>query len=198
MTWTTCQEESTIPWKSGKSWCWQAKKGKKSQLHPFKDLKVDALPVEPTARGIPTANKNKPELTKDLNEILDGTTTIPALLFGDEAVTVESLNLEAYEVLHFEALHCSMNHIKNILEELPRHISDIDTLIKPKDILAVQLNKEKMREKNYRKTLFFLTIALNQKATRDVRVLLVTLCEMVEIFYCREKKEVPKIGLAIA
>lgn len=135
--------------------CWQAKKGKKRQLHPFKDLKVDALPVELTARGIPTTNKNKPELTKDLNEILDGTTRIPALLFGDEAVTVESLNLEAYKVLYFEALHCSMNHIKNILEELPHHISDIDTLINPKDILAVQLNKEKMRGKTYRKTLFF-------------------------------------------
>ena len=36
-----------------------------------------------------------------------------------------------------------MNHIKNFLEEIPQHISDLDTLIKLKEILAVQLNKEK-------------------------------------------------------
>ena len=64
-------------------------------------------------------------------------------MFGDESVTVESLNLHCHEVVCFEALHCSMNHIKNILEEIPQHISDLDTLIKLKEILAVQLNKEK-------------------------------------------------------
>ena len=63
---------------------------------------------------------------------------------------MESLNLENYEVLYFEAIHCSMNQIKNVLEELPHHISDIDTLIKLKEILAVQLNKEKMRGVDYK------------------------------------------------
>ena len=88
------------------------KEGKKEQLHPFKDLKVDALRAELTARGIADVNKTKPELTKQLNEILGGTTRTPALLFGDEKITAESLNLETYEVLYFEALHCSMNQTK--------------------------------------------------------------------------------------
>lgn len=48
--------------------------GKKGQLHPFKDLKVDALRAELTTRGIADVNKTKPELTKQLNEILGGTT----------------------------------------------------------------------------------------------------------------------------
>ena len=64
------------------------------------------------------------------NEELGRAKRIPALSFGDERVTVESL--QSYEGLYFEALHCSMNHIKNILEEIPQHISDLDTLIKLK------------------------------------------------------------------
>lgn len=141
----------------------------------------------------------KPELTKDLNDILRGSTRTPALLFGQGELTVESLNLENYEVLYtyFEALHCSMNQIKNVLEELPHHISDIDTLTKLKEILAVQLNKEKMRGVDYRKTLIFLTIALHQTATRDVRILLMTLCEMVETFYCQEKRRSPRLVLRL-
>ena len=121
------------------------RKGKEAKqlLNPFKDLKVNELRAEIEARGLGDSDKTKPELAEILNEELGGATRILALLFGDESVSVESLNLQSYEVLCFEALHCSMNHIKNILEEIPHHISDIDTLIKLKEILAVQLNKEK-------------------------------------------------------
>ena len=113
------------------------------------------------------------------------------------SVTVESLNLQSYEVLCFKALHCTMNHIKNILEEIPYHISDIDTLIKLKEILAVQLNKEKKWGVDYRKTLIYLTIALYQTTTHDVRALLATLCEMVEIFYAQDRKRSPKLILRL-
>ena len=61
------------------------------------------------------------------------------------SVSVNDLNLQSYEVLCFEVLHCSMNHIKNVLQELPHHITDIDTLIKFKEILNIQLSKEKIR-----------------------------------------------------
>ena len=109
--------------------------------------------------------------------MLGGTTRLPALLHnganGD--VSVQELNIENYEVLYFEALHCSMNHIKNLLQELPHHITDIDTLIKLKEILAIQYSKEKMRGVDFRKTLIFVTIALYPIATREVRLLLVTL-----------------------
>ena len=49
---------------------------------------------------------------------------------------MESLNLQSNEVLYFEALHCSMGHLKN-MEEIRHQISDTDTLIKLKEILAV-------------------------------------------------------------
>ena len=76
-------------------------------------------------------------MQKTLNEELGGETRIPALLFGDESVIVESLNLQSNEVLYFEALHCSMGHIKNIMEEIRHQISDTDTLIKLNEIRAV-------------------------------------------------------------
>ena len=121
------------------------RKGKEAKqlLNPFKVLKVNELQAEIEATGLGDSNNTRPELAQILNEELGGAKRIPALLFGDESVTVESLNLHCDEVVCFEALHCSMNHIKNILEEIPQHISDLDTLIKLKEILAVQLNKEK-------------------------------------------------------
>ena len=135
------------------------RKGKEAKqlLNPFKVLKVNELQAEIEATGLGDSNNTRPELAQILNEELGGAKRISALLFGDESVTVESLNPHCYEVVCFEALHCSMNHIKNILEEIPQHISDLDTLIKLKEIIAVQLNKEKKREV---KTLIYLTRAL--------------------------------------
>ena len=82
-------------------------------------------------------------------------------------------------------------------EELPHHITDIDTLIKLKEILSVQLNKEKKRGAYYRRTLIYLTIPLYETATRDVRSLLASLCEMVEIFYAQDRKRCPKLILRL-
>ena len=105
------------------------RKGKEAKqlLNPFKDLKVNELQAEIEATGLGDSNNTRPELAQILNEELGRAKRIPALSFGDERVTVESL--QSYEGLYFEALHCSMNHIKNILEEIPQHISDLDTLI---------------------------------------------------------------------
>ena len=77
----------------------------------------------------------KEDLQKRLSALLGGTTTrLLALLYSNENfdVSVKELNIESYEVLFFEALPCSMNHIKHVLQELPHHITDIDTLIKLK------------------------------------------------------------------
>ena len=99
--------------------------GRKGRLHPFKNMKVGELKAELKGRGRSGEGKRK-ELQKELSGILGGTTRIPALLHPGD-VSVEELNLQRYEVLFFEALHCSMNHIKNVLQQLPHHITDIDT-----------------------------------------------------------------------
>ena len=172
--------------------------GRKGSLHPFKDMKVNDLKSELQARGGSVEGK-KEDLQKELFSMLGGTTRLPALLHnganGD--VSVQELNIENYEVLYFEALHCSMNHIKNLLQELPHHITDIDTLIKLKEILAIQYSKDKMRGVDFRKTLIFVTIALYPIATREVRLLLVTLCEMIEIYYAQDETRSPKMILRL-
>ena len=96
-------------------------------------------------------------------------------MFGNESVTAESLNLQSCKVLYFEALHCSMNHIRKHSGRNPHHISDTDTLIKLKEILAVQLNKEEKHGIDYHKTIIYLSVALYQTTTHDVRALLATL-----------------------
>ena len=87
----------------------------------------------------------KEDLETELFSMLGGTTTLPTLLHKSDNcdVSIEELNIEKYEVLYFEALHCSMNYIKNLLQELSHHITD--TLIKLKEILAVQYGKDKIR-----------------------------------------------------
>ena len=109
-------------------------------------MKVEELRVELTARG--KSDEGNKDLQKRLSELLGGTTRLPALLHSNENfdVSVKELNIESYEVLFFGALHCSMNHIKNVLQELPHHITDIDTLIELKEILAMQMSKDKLRE----------------------------------------------------
>ena len=135
------------------------------------------------------------DLQKELSEELGGTVRVPALLDGD--VTMQDLNLQSYEVLCFEALHCTMNHIKNILQELPHHITDIDILIKLKELLQIQLSKDKLRGVDYRKTLIFVTIALYTQLYHDFKALLVTLCEIIQIFYSQDEARSPKMVLRL-
>ena len=80
-----------------------------------------------------------------------------------------------------------MNHIKNLLQELPHHITDIDTLTKLKEIVAIQYSKDRIRGVDYHKTLIFVTIALYPITFLDVRLLVVTLCEMIEIYYAQDE-----------
>ena len=110
------------------------RKGKEAKqlLNPFKDLKINELWAEIEARGLGDSNKTKPALAQILNEELKGATRNPALLFGNESVSVESLNLQSCEVLYFEAFHCfSLFYESNRKHSgrNPHHISDIDTLI---------------------------------------------------------------------
>ena len=63
------------------------------------------------------------------------------------------------------------------------------------EILAIQYSKDKIRGVDYRKTLIFVTIALYPIAFRDVRLLLVTLCEMIEIYYAQDEARSPKMIL---
>ncbi|KAK3737282.1 hypothetical protein QZH41_019809 [Actinostola sp. cb2023] len=167
--------------------------GKTGGIHPFKNLKVNDIRKELRARGKDDTGL-KPELQERLTDILGGTTRVPALLYGDINLTLPGLNLENYEVLYFEPLHCCLNHIAHILDELPHHITDLDTLVLLKETISVSLNKEKLRCTDYRRALLQVTIFLSQQANlaENVRDLLTTFCEMMGIYYGYEEDRNPR------
>ena len=90
-----------------------------------------------------------------------------------------------------------MNHIKNVLQELPHHITYIDAIIKLKEILSIQYSKDKLRGVDYRKTLLYVTIAPYPIANRNIRLLLVTLCEMIQIYNAQDEARSPKMILCL-
>ncbi|KAK3734075.1 hypothetical protein QZH41_019813 [Actinostola sp. cb2023] len=166
--------------------------GKKGNLYPFHNLIVQQLRDELDKRGEDSSGL-KPVLQERLTELLGGTTKLPALLYGTE-LTLSDLNLQDYEVLFVEPLHCCLNHISNILQELPHHIQDVNSLIVLKETMSVSLNKNKLRCTDYRKALLQITIQLSKQPNvpADVMELLLTLCEMMGILYADESKRNPK------
>ena len=86
---------------------------------------------------------------RNLQNFLGGTTRVPALLYGESPLTLGEINQNQYEVLFFEPLHCYLNHISYVLEELPHHITDVDTLVTLKETLSIALKKDKLRFNDY-------------------------------------------------
>ena len=101
--------------------------GRKNSLSkaskPFQKLKKGELIRELNARGI-YEGETKKELEKLLTEELHGIHRVPALLYTNPALTLESINCGKYEILSFEPLHDIGKHIENLLTELPCHLPE--------------------------------------------------------------------------
>ncbi|KAK3720987.1 hypothetical protein QZH41_018544 [Actinostola sp. cb2023] len=177
------RRKETIGWKSRKNW----------GLASIQNLKVKDLREELQARGEDDSGL-KPELQERLNAILGGTSRVPALLYGDNNITLSSLNLTDYEVLFFEPLHCCLDHIAHILEELPHHIKDVHSLLAVKETISITLNKVKIRGTDYRRALLHITIQLMKQAQvpESVLELLLTFSEMMGIYYANEDRRNPR------
>ena len=68
-------------------------------------------------------NKKKPELDTVLREeVLKGVARLPAPLFNSPTASLSDLGLEHYEVTLVKPLHDIKDHIKNLFEELPKHL----------------------------------------------------------------------------
>lgn len=166
--------------------------GDKGYIYPFKNLKAPDLRKELDARGEETEGINAKQLQSCLTEILGGTVRVPALLFGEEQLSIKDLNLDDYEVLFFEPLHCCLNHIDHILKELPFHIDNPETLQMLKEVKDLTLSKEKLRATDYRKALLKATITLADLLTDDERDLLLSFCEMMSIYYDYDNNRTPR------
>jgi len=137
--------------------------------------------------------KTKKELQEKLTDILRGTSRVPALLFGEESYCLKDLNLTDYEVLFFEPLHVCLNHINNIIKEMPHHMTNVDALIAYKEIILLTLSKDKLRATDYRRALLKLTIALTkQDLLNESEDILLLFCEMMGIYYENNDKRCPR------
>ena len=163
---------------------------KKGGLYPFKNLKIEQLRGELRARGEDESG-TKQQLQQKLTELLRGTCRVPALLYGESQFSLEEINLNQYEVLFFEPLHCCLNHILHALEELSHHITDVDTLLTLKETLHCP-KKHNLCSTEYRQALLQVTILLTGKADNSVMDLLTTLAEMMGIFNAKEDTRCPK------
>ena len=79
---------------------------------PFQNLTKDEL-----VRG-----KTKEQLQNLLKEELHGVQCVPAILYQNPTLPLESINSSDCEVLGFEPLHDISHHIENVLTELPEHL----------------------------------------------------------------------------
>ena len=115
--------------------------GKSEVTGPFKSLKVEQIRQELKSRGVDSTG-NKKEVQERLTDLLRGASRVPALLFGSEKYSLAELNLQEYKVLFFKPLHVCLNHIANILTELPLHMTDVDALPLFKEITMIALKRQ--------------------------------------------------------
>ena len=63
------------------------------------------------------------ELRQMLEGEMKGTQRLPALLFDSDKFNLKEIGMESYEVLPVEPLHTIKEHIKNLFQEIPRHLN---------------------------------------------------------------------------
>ena len=74
-------------------------------------------------KGLQVDGERK-ECYKDaLTSELAGHCRVPALLFNAPKTTLEDLGASKYEIVPCEPMHDLSNHITNLLDELPNHVS---------------------------------------------------------------------------
>ncbi|KAI8486075.1 hypothetical protein Bbelb_361750 [Branchiostoma belcheri] len=148
-----------------------------------KDLSSRGVLDVHEARGKPAK-----ELCMILKNELHGIKRPPALLFHCPETSIESLNLEKYEVLPCEPLHDISHHIQHIFEELPFHVSS-DVKNDIKQVYNATLGtKELKRGCDYRVALIALANTLEGKATPLVLQLITSLLEIQRLCYLPAEK----------
>ncbi|KAK3700756.1 hypothetical protein QZH41_010938, partial [Actinostola sp. cb2023] len=91
---------------------------------PLKGLQKEELIGELHARKIyPHPDSTKADLEKELSSQLQGIQRVPALLYCTPMSSFEDHSINTYEALACEPMHDISNHICNVLEELPNHLT---------------------------------------------------------------------------
>lgn len=137
------------------------------------------------------------DLREKLTSEMHGVQRLPAIMFGRTDQTLKELNLESYEILCNEPLHDVSNHIKNIYEELPRHLGEDKKNVS--DMIHASFNnKEAKNSADHRKSLLVVTNWFSKHLPNSFGYgLLQTLAEMQEILYMPDSKRCPRTVLRL-
>ena len=97
-----------------------------SQSYPFEKLSVNQLQQELHSRNVDISHlkKTKKDLLPILNKTLKGIKRVPIIMMQNPSKHLGELGLDKYEVSMIECMHDLAHHNENVLEELPRHLSD--------------------------------------------------------------------------
>ena len=91
----------------------QGEAWKRTVINPLDNLKVAKLRTELEKHGYSTMGKKMAQLEKEFDDLRKGISNVQQT----PQATLESLNLEKYEVFATEPLHDLKGHVRNIIEE---------------------------------------------------------------------------------
>lgn len=149
---------------------------------PFANLKTEDLKVKVTGRELQVDSEKKERYQKALTSELVGQWRVPALLNNAPKTTLEDLGVSKYEILSCEPMLDLPNHITDLLEELPNHVSkDVASVIQECKDLTIRKLKEKKRAFDLRCLIITISSQSHRKASLKVQQLIDTLLQMAEI-----------------
>ena len=120
-------------------------------IKPFLNLKNDEILDELDWRQIKyNTRMQKKELEMLLKEELGSVARVPLLCQGNKFESLSNTPLKRYKVLLSEALHDIKEHIRNLWEELPQHLTDEENACFSKVIEVTTKQKEKIRGVDFR------------------------------------------------
>jgi len=175
----------------------QGRSGSKKHMpKPFEHLKKKDIQAELRARKLLfNETNNKSDYEKELKSELKGVQRVPALLFLNPTEKMANLNIASYEALPCEPMHDISNHIGNILEEIPSHLTK-EQKNKFNEILQLTLgDKEVKRATDHRAALVIFSNQLRGHVSETLQSLLDTLSEMQAILYSNDIKRCPRLIL---
>ena len=139
-------------------------------------------------RGIRfSTNLKSGELKQLLEDEMKGTQRLPALLFDCKEFNLKDIGMESYEVLPVEPLHTIKEHIKNLFQDIPRHLIKTERTLFERGLAVIFAENQLKRGCDYRKALIQLTLFVNDRIDSRFSTLLTSLCEIQEIFYSNDK-----------
>lgn len=135
----------------------------------------------------------KPDLQLQLREELKSIQQVPAWCFCDQSVSRKDLNLTQDKVVPMEPLQNLKEHVKNILKEPFKHLTNGEKPLFEEAIEAVLSTKEKLKGADYCLCCIVLALHLGSNCHLTIRRLLYSLAELCELLYTPSGKHTPDL-----